>query len=179
MTDSSSPQRDPSPADELDFGPSGYLPEKASRRARKIILRAPLGLQWVIASLIAGVAVVIAGVLFLQRSTAEPGPPWSPLMPVEHVSASVYDHDTGVLVVGATGRVRAFPTDDDTIAWCAASNRLETPDGRSWSLTGRGLAGTPSLDEYPTLVTGNIVYIDLTRIVEGPPPSSDPVDPGC
>ncbi|MTV26636.1 hypothetical protein FTX61_14610 [Nitriliruptoraceae bacterium ZYF776] len=29
-----------------EFGPSGYLPERASKRARKIVLRAPLGLQW-------------------------------------------------------------------------------------------------------------------------------------
>lgn len=169
--------RSPNEPEDLDFGPSGYLPEKASKRARKIILRAPLGLQWVVASLAAGVVLVIAGVLFLQRGSAEPGPPWTPLMPVGAVSAS--SHDDGVLVVGATGRVRAFITTDPTIAWCPASNRLEGSGGRAWSLTGRGLGGTPSLDEHPTLVTGGIVYIDRATTVAGPTPSSEPVTLGC
>ncbi|MEX0830962.1 MAG: hypothetical protein WD007_00030 [Nitriliruptoraceae bacterium] len=163
----------------LDFGPSGYLPERASKRARKIILRAPLGLQWVIASLVAGVVLVIAGILFLQRGDAEPGAPWTRLASIDEVTASSFDPEHSALVVGAAGRIRVFATDDGTIAWCAASNRLETPDGRVWSLTGRGFGETPSLDEHPTLVTGDTVYVNLTSVIAGPHPSPDPAVPGC
>jgi hypothetical protein len=44
-----------------DIGPSGYLPPRAAKRARKIMLREPLGLQWAVAAMIAGVLVLVAG----------------------------------------------------------------------------------------------------------------------
>jgi hypothetical protein len=164
--------------EQLDFGPSGYLPERASKRARKIILRAPLGLQWVIASVVAGIVLVAAGVLFLQRGASPPGPPWVEVGPVAIVGASTYDPTHDVLLVGATGRIRAF-ADAGDVSWCAASNRLESADGRVWSLTGRGLGGTRSLAEHPTLVVNDVVHLDPTRTLPGPDPSPDPVEPGC
>jgi hypothetical protein len=164
--------------DDPDFGPSGYLPDRAAKRARKIILRAPLGLQWVIASVVAGLVLVVAGVLFVQRGSSPPGEPWVEVGPVSAVRASSYDEDLDVLLVGAAGRVRAFAGASE-VAWCPASNRLEAPDGRVWSLTGRGLGGTPSLTEHPILVVNDLVYLDPTRTIPAPEPSAEGVEPGC
>jgi hypothetical protein len=160
------------------FGPSGYLPERAAKRARKIVLRAPLGLQWVVASILAGVVVVVAGVLFLQRSAEPPPAPWQPVGTVEELAPSREVNDLDALVVAAGGRVRVFAAAEG-VSYCAESNRLEAGDGRMWNLTGRGLAGTESLDEHPTLVQDGVVYVDPTRTVTGPTPSDDPAEPGC
>jgi hypothetical protein len=165
-------------APDPSFGPSGFLPERAAKRARKIVLRAPLGMQWIVASLLAGVVVVVAGVLFLQRSSEPPPAPWAPVGTVDELGAAQVVEDHDVLLVAAGGRVRAFAGADD-VAYCEASNRLEAADGRVWLLTGRGLAGVPSLSEHPTLVQDGVVYLDPTRTAAGPTPSSDPAEPAC
>jgi len=164
--------------DGLEFGPSGYLPERASKRARKIVLRSPLGLQWVVASLFAGVVVVVAGVLFLQRSGAPPTEPWVPTTGVGELGSAYQVDHLDVLLVPGAGRVRAFAADVD-IAYCEASNRLESADGEVWSLTGRGLGGVPSLDEHPTRIHDGTVYVDPTVRAQGPDASDDAAEPGC
>ncbi|MEX2421007.1 MAG: hypothetical protein WD670_04230 [Actinomycetota bacterium] len=169
----------PRPPDERpEFGPTGYLPERASKRARKIVLRAPLGLQWMVAALVAGLVVVVAGVLFLQRGETPPPAPWVELAPVARVGDALHDAEFEVLAVGATGRVRVF-ADAAEIDYCAASNRLEASDGRVWSLTGRAFADGTSLEEYPSLVQGATLYMDPTRTVAGPTASGDRVEPAC
>lgn len=161
-----------------EFGPSGYLPERASKRARKIVLRSPLGLQWVIASLLAGAVVVVAGVLFLQRGGAPPTEPWVATVGVGELGSAYQADHLDVLLVPGAGRVRAFATADD-ISYCEASNRLESADGAVWSLTGRGLGGAPSLHEHPTRIHDGTVYVDTTVRAPGPAASSEPTEPGC
>lgn len=158
-------------AEAPDFGPSGYLPEKAARRARKIVLRAPLGLQWVVGAVLAGVAIAVVAVVFLTRSGDPPEPPFTEVATVEAVGEALLLEEREVLVVAAAGRVRSFVVPEgQEPAWCATSRRLESPGGRVWGPTGRGLDGGPSLDEHPTLVVGGVVYVDFSRVVEGPPP---------
>jgi hypothetical protein len=164
--------------DGLEFGPSGYLPERASKRARKIVLRSPLGLQWVVASLVAGVVVVVAGVLFLQRSGAPPAEPWTPVAEVADIGRARAAEDPGVLLVPGAGRLRAFAIDGD-ISYCEPTNRLESSDGQVWSLTGRGLGGAPSLDEHPTRIQDGTVYVDPTVRAPGPDASNEAAEPGC
>lgn len=160
-----------------EFGPSGYLPERASKRARKIVLRAPLGMQWIVASVLAGLVVVVAGVLFLQRSGDPPSAPWTPVGRVDELAASQPLDDLDAVLVAAGGRVRAF-AEADGVAYCEASNRLE--DGTQvWNLTGRGLGGAASLGEHPTLVHDGTVYVDPTRITEGPAGSDETATPAC
>ncbi len=160
------------------FGPSGYLPDRAARRARKIVLRAPLGLQWVVASLVAGLVVLVAGVLVLGRGADTPGGDWTVIGPVDALPTSMQDPGTGLLVVHIAGRVRAFEAPDG-VAYCAPSNRLEHPDGRVWALTGRGLAGTPSLAPVPTLTISGIAHVDPTRTGTPSEPLDDPAEPAC
>lgn len=170
----STPPSDP----DAGFGPSGYLPDRAARRARKIVLRAPLGLQWVVASLVTGVVVLIAGVLLLGRASAPPGPPWTALGPVETLAQSSVDGTTGLLVVHVGGRVRAFRAPDG-VAYCPPSNRLEHPDGRVWALTGRGTGGASSLAPVPTLTVSGIAYVDAGSTGAPPAPLDEPSEPGC
>lgn len=168
----------PDPASGPSFGPSGYLPDRAARRARKIVLRAPLGLQWVVASLVAGAVVLVAGVVLLGRGADAPGDSWRELGTVTDLPASGEDGATGLLVVHVGGRVRAFDAPDG-VAYCAASNRLEHPDGRVWALTGRGLAGTPSLAPVPTLAVSGVAYVDPTAVGAPPQPLTEPASPAC
>ena len=161
-----------------DFGPSGYLPQRAAKRARKIVLRAPLGLQWIVGSLVVGLVLVVAGVLWLTADDT-PGEPWVEVGPVDTVGDQAIDEELGVLLV-ANGRYRAFAEADELgLIYCDSTRRLEAPDGRVWSLTGRGLAGSSSLSEHPTRVHDGIVYVDPTRASSGPPPSDEPAEPGC
>lgn len=169
---------DRTPADGLEFGPSGYLPERASKRARKIVLRAPLGAQWMVAALVAGVVVVIAGVVFLLQSSDAPGEPWVPAAEVAQIGRAAVVEDGNVLLVTGAGRVRAFVAAGD-LAYCEPTNRLESPEGGVWTLTGRGLGGTASLQEHPTLIHEGVVYLDPTRSLPGPDASPEPAEPGC
>jgi hypothetical protein len=160
------------------FGPGGYLPDRAARRARKIVLRAPLGLQWVVASLLAGVVLLVAGLLVLDRAGSPPGPPWVPLGPVEQLATSALDPASGVLVVHVGGRVRAFQAPDG-VTYCVTSNRLEHPDGRVWALTGRGHAGMMSLAPVATLTVSGSAYLDPTAVGTPLDPLDVPAVPGC
>ena len=172
------PADDPGSAEQPAFGPSGYLPDRAARRARKIVLRAPLGLQWVVASLVAGVVVLVAGLLLLGGRADTPGAPWEPIGAVEDLPESAYDAASDLLVVHVAGRVRAFAAPDG-VTYCAPSNRLEHPDGRVWALTGRGLAGTASLAPAPTLTVSGVAYLDPTTLGTPPEPLDDPAEPAC
>jgi hypothetical protein len=171
--------QDPRPPDERpEFGPSGYLPERASKRARKIVLRAPLGLQWPIAAVLAGLAVLVAGLLFLRGTDAPPPEPWVAVGEVADIGAARAIDDLDVLLVGAGGRLRAF-ADASDVRYCEPSNRLETSDGRVWNLTGRGLGDAASLAEHPSRIHDGTAYLDPSRTIPGPPPSDEDVAPAC
>jgi hypothetical protein len=171
----SAPQSD---AARPEFGPRGYLPERAARRARKIVLRAPLGLQWVLGALVAGAAVLVAGAVLLGRGDRPPGPPWVPVGAVAQLPDAAPDATTDLLLVTVGGRLRALAAPPGT-AYCPATNRLEHPDGRVWAITGRGLGGTPSLESAPTLGVAGVGYVDRTVRLPGPEPLADVVQPGC
>ena len=130
------------------------------------------------ASLVAGVVVLAAGVLLLGRGGDAPGAPWVELGPVDGLAESATHTPTGLLVVHVAGRVRAFDAPDG-IRYCADSNRLEHPDGRVWALTGRGLAGTASLVPVPTLTVSGVAYLDPTAEGVAPDPVMDLAVPAC
>lgn len=169
---------DDHPRGDPEFGPRGYLPERAAKRARKIVLRAPLGAQWIVASLAAGVVVVVAGVLLLTRSGA-PGEPYVAVGAVEEVAGRVvFDDRLDLLLVGLGGRIRALDAPSE-VTYCDASRRLESPGGEVWSLTGRGTAGTASFAEHPTVTSDGVLYVDPTAATPPLAPTADPVPAGC
>ena len=164
--------------DDLEFGPGGYLPERAAKRARKIVLRAPLGLQWVIAAVVAGAVVVVAGVLLLS-SDGTPDPPYVAVAEVADVAGQVVpDEATGAVLVGLSGRIRAFATDQD-LTYCAANRRLESADGGVWTLTGRSVSERDSLAEHPAISADGRLYVDPTVTTPPPEPASERTDPAC
>jgi hypothetical protein len=161
-----------------EFGPGGYLPERAAKRARKIVLRAPLGMQWIVASVVAGVIVVVAGALLLTRGSA-PDPPFVPVADVADVAGQVvHDGAVDALLVGLGGRIRAFEAPGD-VAYCEGSRRLESPDGGVWSLTGRSLAGGDSFAEHPTVTADGVLYVDPTATTPPLTPATEQVEPAC
>lgn len=161
-----------------EFGPSGYLPDRAARRARKIILRAPLGMEWIVASLVAGVVVVAAGVVFLTSSGGPPGEPYVPIGPVAGLPAAGPLEQVDAFVVTTTGRPRAFAETPADLRYCAATRQLEAATG-VWSLTGRGLGGAESLREHPTVVADGVLYVDPTTTVPGPTADDRVPERGC
>lgn len=166
--------------DPPEFGPRGYLPERAAQRARKIILRAPLGLQWVVASLLAGAVIVIAAAIFLTRAGDAPGEPFVAVGPVEAIGDARYDSELEVLLVGAVGRVRAFAVDEaDLPAYCVESRRIESPAGRVWHPTGRALDGGDGLVEHPVVVSDGVVHVDPTTTLPAQPSEDTDAEPSC
>lgn len=171
---------DPDGSQDPDFGPQGYLPERAARRARKIVLRAPLGLQWVIGAVVVGVVVVVVGVVFLTSAGGPPGEPYVEVGPVDALGPARFDEDRGVLFLTAAGPVRAFIVPGEPVpAWCPRSGHLESPDGRVWSPTGRALDGGGSLAEHPTIVVDGVLYLDQTRRRPAPVPEDRDPEPAC
>lgn len=155
------------PASDPDFGPSGYLPGRAAKRARKIVLRAPLGLQWLVASLLFGVVVLVAGLLFL-RSSGPPSAPWVATVALADVGdglTALPEVDATLLV--AAGRVHVFTTTRD-LQYCPAARRLVAGDD-VWSLDGVGF-GTASLDRYDDTIHDGLVYVNPTHVLPGPEP---------
>lgn len=163
-----------------DFGPSGYLPGRAARRARKIVLRAPLGAQWIVASVLAGIVVLVAGLVFLATRDDPPAEPFVEVGPVDSIGDATYLDDHDALLVGAGGRIRVFADAGDLgLEYCAPSRQIEGEGGRVWTLTGRGLGGADSLREHPTTVHDGVVYVDPTTTIPGPSPRDEPADPVC
>ncbi len=167
MSDPRAPT-EPGAGGEPDFGPRGYLPGRAAKRARKIVLRAPMGAQWIVGAVVTGLVLLVAGGLLLTRGGGPPGDPYVEVGPVSEVAGTVtYDDDLEVLLVGVGGRVRAFDAPAD-VRYREGSGRLESSDGARWSLTGRGLDGTAALPEHPTVASDGQLYLDPTTTATRP-----------
>lgn len=174
----------PPDMDEADpeFGPSGYLPTRASARARKIVLRAPLGLQWVVGALLAGVAVLVAGILWLT-SSGPPSAPFEATATIAEVDDAVALDRVDALLVLAGGPAVAFADlAEQDLVYCSATGRVEgIVDGvaGTWHAgTGRGF-GVASLARNPVVVHDGVAWVDPTRQLPGPRPADEREDPGC
>jgi hypothetical protein len=170
--------------EEPQFGPGGYLPERAAKRARKIILREQMGMGWPVAAVVAGVLLLALGAVYLVTRTGPPGEPYTAVADLEDVDPrglAVLDAGADqVLVVRAGGGVRTFAAPPAPVVYCEESRRLEGADGSVWAVNGRVQAGPGvSLAPLPTLVYDGVVYVDPTA--PGPPPPPDParVAPMC
>lgn len=148
-----------------EFGPGGYLPERAARRARKIVLRREMGLQWPIAAAVAAVVVGVLGLVFLLTRTGPPGPPFvatTDLGTVAPRSVTVVTAGaTDVLLVRSAGDVAVLTPPDAGVTWCQASRRLEATDGRVWTSDGRLVGGAGrSLARHALQIHDGTVYVD-------------------
>ncbi len=169
----------PAPDDEPDFGPSGYLPQRAARRARKIVLRAPMGMHWIWGSVAVGVGVLVVGLVFLSTAGGPPGPPFEELGPPSSFDSGVTVIDDAKYLVSAdAGRLRIFEFPAPGVTWCEASRRFEG-DAGVWSPTGRGLGGVESMRAHPTVIVEGILYWDPTTLEPAAVPDATPVERAC
>lgn len=171
------------PADDTAFGPRGYLPERAARRARKIVLRERMGAQWPLGALAAALLVIAGGTAFLLTRGGPPGPPFAPAGPLEQVdpraAAVIEAAGEEVLVVRAGGVLRAFLAPDAAVTYCRASDRLEASDGSVWARTGRRTGGPQaSLAPVPVVAHDGVLYVAPSAARE-PLPPADGERPAC
>lgn len=168
---------------EPEFGPGGYLPQRAAARARKIVLRAELGLQWVIASIVAGVILLVAGVLWWRAGSELPAR-YEPVIAAEAVDEPGEAATAGrFFVLNDAGRVRAFALVEPSLTYCRETGNLEARTGpgerRVWSVTGRSLDGGAGLAQYPVTVADDTVQADPTRPLPAPAGRDEGVEPAC
>ena len=151
-----------------DYGPRGYLPPRAAKRARKIILREPMGLQWAVAAVVAGVLVLVAGGVLLLSRSGPPGPPFvavGELAQIDPRGAGELALDSGgsVLVLRGAGAVTVFEAPAVAVTWCAPRSRLISPGGAVWQADGRLVGGAgESLARIPAQVHSGMLYIDAS-----------------
>ena len=181
-TDAPAPDDDHTTAP--DFGPSGYLPQRAAHRARKIVLRAPMGLQWPIAAGLAAVLVLVLGVTYLITRTGPPGAPFveaGPLSAVDPRGAEVIEAGgRELLAVRGGGGLTAFVAPEGEVVWCTDSKRIEAGDGRVWTVDGRLVGGQgSSLTPRAVAVHDGMMYVNPNSGPPIPPPTSRGEQPTC
>lgn len=167
-----------------EFGPSGYLPQRAAHRARKIVLRAPMGLQWPIAACLAAVLVLGLGVTYLLTRTGPPGAPFvaaGQLAAIDPRGAEIIAvGERELLVVRGGGGVTAFAAPDAEADWCAESGRIEAADGSVWTVDGRRVGGRgDSLAPRRVAVHDGVLYLDPASGTPAPPPTPRGEDSAC
>lgn len=162
--------------DHGDYGPRGYLPERAAKRARKIVLREQLGVGWITASVIAGVLLLATGVAFVLSQTGPPGPPFVEAVALDEVSPSstarVEAAGTAVVIVRAGGGLRSYLAPAGAVRYCPDSGHLEGDDDSVWTREGRLIGGPgESLEPVPAQAHAGTIYVDPSA--PGPPPAPD------
>lgn len=169
-----------------EFGPGGYLPPKASKRARKIVLREQMGFGWPLAAVGASLLVLIAGGAFLYLSTRPPSEPFLPVQLLAEVPADGIAYGSTVdppaaqaVLVRADGPLRAFQAEGE-IQWCPESRRLETADA-AWTSDGRLVFGEgESLQPLRSVVYDGVIYVDFySEPLPRPPPAPAGDPPVC
>jgi hypothetical protein len=153
----------------------GYLPRKAANR--KLVIRAQLGLPWVLAALGAALLVLVAGAAFFLSRPDEPGGayesqgelkayPEQAVLPLRDRSGWL-DRRTGLAAVAGP------------VSFCPADGGWVAPNGARYDAQGRSESGE-GLTLWAVRAAGGKVYVDRTRSTrvtgqaEPLPPCDDP-----
>ena len=166
-----------------EFGPGGYLPPKAAKRARKIVLREQMGWGWPLAAVGAALLVAVAGGIFLLTAKEPPQAPYVELAFLAELEGPVYVGGAGglptVLVVRAGGAIRTFRAPPGDPTWCDQSRRVETASA-AWTSNGAVVFGDqPSLTPLRSVVYDGTIYVDPTNPLPPPAAAPDGVPPVC
>jgi nitrite reductase/ring-hydroxylating ferredoxin subunit len=146
-----------------------YLPPRAGK-ARKLILRTQLGLPWMLAAMLFGVVILVAGTLFLIKG-GRPGAPWQRVAPVTRLADGAVTQaplraGEVVVVDRRGGTLRAF------LAPAGACPVTGTPSGfarpcarQAWDQSGEPVsldatAPTARLRAVPATVAKGDLYVN-------------------
>ncbi|WP_108667862.1 hypothetical protein [Euzebya rosea] len=172
------------PEDTPDFGPGGYLPPRAAKRARKIVLRERMGLHWPVAAVVAGLLILAVVIPAVIGGSARPEAPFVNVGSLDQVDpradAVVEVNGTTVLVVRGGGVLAAFADPPEGARYCTSSRRIESPAGTVWTLQGRRVGGTgDSLVRAGASAVDGDLYVDPTPGESLPPTDNSDVAPAC
>jgi len=143
---------------------TAYLPPRAAK-ARKLILRARLGLAWQLAAGLVAVVILVAGSLLLLGG-GRPGAPWVRAAALAAVpDGSVAEVPAGpgrVVVVDRRAGLQAFVTEPGPCPVVAAAAGFARPcQGQAWDADGTpARAGTPALRRVPARLARGDLYVD-------------------
>ncbi len=138
----------------------GYLPPRAANR--KLIIRAQLGLPWVLAALSAAGLLAVAALVFLLSRPTRPGQPFEDLGALrlypEQGVAPLRDR-TGWLDRRAGLAAVAGP-----LSFCPADGGWVGPTGERYDASGRSDTGT-GLTLWAARAASGHVYVDRTHSI--------------
>jgi hypothetical protein len=147
-----------------------YLPPKAGK-ARKLILRSQLGLPWMLAAVLFGLVILVAGTLLLVKG-GRPGAPWQRVAPVARfanggVTQVPLRAGQVVVVDRREGTLRAFAVPSGPCPVVGTQIGFARPCVRqAWDRSGepvRGLGApgaTAALRPMPATVAKGDLYVD-------------------
>ena len=136
----------------------GYLPRRAADR--KLVIRAQLGLPWVLAALAAAAVLLVAAVAFVALRPARPGRPYvdqGPLAAYPEQAVTPLRDRSGWLDRRAGLAVVAGP-----VAFCPADGGWVGEGGRRYDAEGRTDTGN-GLTLWAVRAASGHVYVDPTR----------------
>jgi nitrite reductase/ring-hydroxylating ferredoxin subunit len=146
-----------------------YLPPRAGK-ARKLILRSQLGLPWMLAAILFGLVILVAGVLFLVKG-GRPGAPWQRVAPVTRfadgaVTQAPLRAGEVVVVDRRGGTLRAFLAPSGSCPVTGAPGGFARPcTGQAWDQAGapvgsQGTSSPPPLRAMPATVAKGDLYVN-------------------
>jgi hypothetical protein len=151
---------------------TAYLPPRAAK-ARKLILRSQLGRGWIVASVVFGLVILVAGGLYLARA-GRPGPPWVRVAALQALPAGAVTEAPGasrsarqalagevVVVDRRGGELRAFLAAPGPCPVVAAGAGFARPcTGERWDADGTAAAGgAPALRRRPASFARGDLYV--------------------
>jgi hypothetical protein len=138
----------------------GYLPRKAANR--KLVIRAQLGLPWVLAALAAAGLLAVAAIAFVLTRPSTPERPYEDMGRLsDYPEQAVHplpggqgwlDRRTGLTAVGGA------------VSFCPADGGWVGQDGRRYDAAGRSDTGE-GLTLWAVRAASGHVYVDRTRTV--------------
>ncbi len=135
----------------------GWLPPRAA--GRKLVIRAQLGLPWVLGALAAALLLLVAGVVFVVARPDRPGPPYADEGPL----AQYAEQDVTPLSRGSAWVDRRRGLDVFVMAaFCVSDGGWIGPGGPRFDEAGRSETGTGAYRARVKVVSGRL-YVDLTR----------------
>jgi hypothetical protein len=138
----------------------GYLPRKAADR--KLIIRAQLGLPWVLAALGAAALLAIAAAAFVLSRPGRPGRPY-----VDQGALSGYPEQAVHPLRDRSGwldRRTGLAAVAGPLAFCPADGGWVAPNGKRYDADGHADDGT-GLTLWAVKAASGHVYVDPTRTV--------------